>query len=164
MYKLTKKEESLISEFQHHILNFYLFLEHIQNVIKPIHAKCYDISSEYCFRKITNELPHQYRGSITEIEEFLERHFIKCFQDNLTKRTNLFLKNIEIIKQEAKNNFLISDKLSEIIENHYDYFMEKFKETEIKTLDMLYKGAEYLNQEKIDEIKRGFRNYVTSQM
>ena len=61
---------------------------------------------------------------------------------------NSFLKNIEIINQEAQNNFLISDRISTVIEEHYNYFVDKFKRTEIKTLDMLYKVAQYLNQVK----------------
>ena len=80
----------------------------------------------------------------------------------MIKETNSFLRNIETINQEAKNNFLISDKLSEIIEKHYSYFMEKFKKNEIKTLDTLYEGANYLNQEKFNELKQDFRDYISS--
>lgn len=164
MYKLTKKEESLISEFQHHILNFYLFLEHIQNVIKPIHAKYYDISSKYYLNRTIQNMPNEDRPPLVEIIHFLEKHFIECFQNDVINETNSFLKNIEIINQEAQNNFLISDKLSEIIEKHYGYFMEKFKKTEMKTLDSLYEGANYLNQKKFNELKQDFRNYITSKI
>lgn len=164
MYKLTKKEELLISEFQHHALDFYLFLARIHGYVKPIYEKYYSPSSEYNLQRTIEKTPHLNRGPVIEIKESLEKHFIECFQNDVINETNSFLKNIEIINQEAQNNFLISDKLSVIIEKHYGYFVDKLKTTEIKTLDMLYEGTQCLNQEKLNEIKQDFRDYITSKM
>ena len=164
MRKLTKQEELLISEFQHHTLNFYLFLDQIQNFVKPIYDGYYATGSQYNLQRIVDNLKHQDRQPLINFKLFLEEHFIEFFKSDVVKETNSFLKNIEIINQEAQNNFLISDKLSEIIEKHYGYFMEKFKKTEMKTLDSLYEGANYLNQKKFNELKQDFRNYITSKI
>ena len=85
----------------------------------------------------------------------------------MINETNSFLKNIEIINQEAQNNFLISDRISTVIKEHYDYFVDNFEKTkitEIKTLDMLYEGAKYLNQKKFNEIKQDFRDKIALEM
>lgn len=164
MYKLTKKEEALINEFQHHTLKFYLFLSRIQSCVEPIYKRYYSTYSEYCVQRTMLNMSSNDRPPLVEIIYFLEKHFIECFQNDMINETNSFLKNIEIINQEAQNNFLISDKLSEIIEKHYGYFMEKFKKTEMKTLDSLYEGANYLNQKKFNELKQDFRNYITSKI
>ena len=167
MYKLTKKEESLISEFQHHILNFYLFLERIQSCVNPIYEKYYLPGSEYSIERAIGGMPYQNRALLIDIKEFLEKYFIEFFQNDVINETNSFLKNIEIINQEAQNNFLISDRISTVIEEHYNYFVDKFKRTEIteiKTLDMLYKVAQYLNQEKFNEIKQDFRDKIALEM
>ena len=162
MRKLTKQEELLISEFQHHTLNFYLFLDRIQNFVKPIYDGCYATGSQYDLQRIIKNLKHEDRKPLIDFNNFLPKHFIEFFKSDVIKETNSFLRNIETINQEAKNNFLISDKLSEIIEKHCSYFMEKFKKTEIKTLDTLYEGANYLNQEKFNELKQDFRDYISS--
>lgn len=167
MYKLTKKEESLISEFQHHILNFYLFLDRIQNFVKPIYDGCYVTGSKYDLQRIINNLKHEDRKPLIDFNDFLPEHFIEFFKSDVIKETNSFLKNIEIINQEAQNNFLISDRISMVIKEHYDYFVynfEKTKITEIKTLDMLYEGAKYLNQKKFNEIKQDFRDKIALEM
>lgn len=167
MYKLTKKEESLISEFQHHILNFYLFLEKIQRCVNPIYEKYYLLDSEYYIQRAIEGMPHPNRASLIDIRDFLEKYFIEIFQNDVINEINSFLKNIEIINQEAQNNFLISDRISTVIEEHYNYFVDKFKRTEIteiKTLDMLYKVAQYLNQEKFNEIKQDFRDKIALEM
>nr|DAJ56331.1 MAG TPA: hypothetical protein [Bacteriophage sp.] len=164
MYKLTKKEESLISEFQHHILNFYLFLERIQSFVTPIYEKYYLPGSEYSIERAIGGMPYQNRAPLIDIRDFLGKYFIDFFQNDVINETNSFLKNIEIINQEAQNNFLISDRISTVIEEHYNYFVDKFKRTEIKTLDMLYKVDQYLNKEKFNEIKQDFRDKIALEM
>ena len=109
-------------------------------------------------------MPHPNRASLIDIRDFLEKYFIEIFQNDVINEINSFLKNIEIINQEAQNNFLISDRISTVIEEHYNYFVDKFKRTEIKTLDMLYKVAQYLNQEKFNEIKQDFRDKIALEM
>ena len=164
MYKLTKKEESLISEFQHHILNFYLFLERIHSFVTPIYEKYYLPGSEYSIERAIGGMPYQNRAPLIDIRDFLGKYFIDFFQNDVINETNSFLKNIEIINQEAQNNFLISDRISTVIEEHYNYFVDKFKRTEIKTLDMLYKVDQYLNKEKFNEIKQDFRDKIALEM
>ena len=164
MYKLTKKEESLISEFQHHILNFYLFLERIQSFVTPIYEKYYLPGSEYSIERAIGGMPYQIRAPLIDIRDFLGKYFIDFFQNDVINVSNSFLKNIEIINQEAQNNFLISDRISTVIEEHYNYFVDKFKRTEIKTLDMLYKVDQYLNKEKFNEIKQDFRDKIALEM
>ena len=166
MYKLTKKEESLISEFQHHILNFYLFLERIQSFVTPIYEKYYLPDSEYSIERAIGGMPYQNRAPLIDIRDFLGNTLL-IFSNDVINETNSFLKNIEIINQEAQNNFLISDRISTVIKEHYDYFVDNFEKTkitEIKTLDMLYEGAKYLNQKKFNEIKQDFRDKIALEM
>lgn len=79
MYKLTKKEESLISEFQHHILNFYLFLERIQSFVTPIYEKYYLPDSEYSIERAIGGMPYQNRAPLIDIRDFLGKYFIDFF-------------------------------------------------------------------------------------